>query len=1794
MNELVEDISGYTLKKILVEEGDWRWYEATKGEARCCIKLYSGENYPEAAALLNHESYILSLLNDSRIVRAIDHQIQKDHPYLLLEELLGISLEQFTSGRLFPIETVLSIVSQLCNIVALLHASGIQHGELSPRLFFIDPDTEKLQLIALNHATRIDQQQARILGRNLSNNIISYLAPEQTGYTINSFVDYKADIFACGVILYEMLLGQRPWSSSTSLEYIQLLISTEPLSPREIDPAIPQAVSDIVMLCLKKEPEKRYSSAAQLSKDLRDCQEQLHNHGIIFDTSFIEKDSHEELLKPSFLIGRSEEESFLYNSYQKVAQGRACCLLLIGETGAGKTALARSLLRPTALSGGYFLTAQFGPQQLHIPYLALNQALTELVYQILNEEPAKQELLKVKIFEALEGHGAVLTELFPTLEKLIGPQPKMRFLHSQESQTRQIILFKRLISAIATDQAPLILFLDDLQWSDPASMRLIKALIVDPLIEHVLVLGTCREEMLTTDHLNAILTEIKEENGVVIELPVKNLPKDDVATLIQTILPYSLAKIKIHAIADLLHAKSGGNLFYLLTLIQQLYEDGHLATKSTFEQIQLSCVGWTLDSLLMKKMDRIPTAARTLLALGAEIDNVIDLYLMSLATKISLPAILRALWPAALAGIITPCNNNYYQIEGSDEAADLPPFPRDNRITFSFTQNAFYNLAYNAVAETEKAKIHYTIGTAELKQASQEYLSLNIFEVVFHFNKALKLVNSGAEQLELAALNLEACRKAQAYVAHKTAYECITVARMLLPNESWSSNYDLTYAIYLESTTCAYLMKHFEQIEELSSIILSYARSILDKGRLYVVKINFYTNISQNQAALEQGAICLKLFGICLSSHPSKITLFCWLTRVRWLMRGKKISELAALPPMENEEHLFVMEALMALIAAAFIVDKELTSLIVLRMMEYTLRYGSCHQSFFAFSAYAGVIEIIFRDYPTAYEFAQLSLYMAEQTHDSAALSRANYTMAVIVNHWTHPLPSSRLYMDRCYFYGVTSGELVLLSFICMFYGFLDGEFFYNLDKAYHSVLAHKGLVLACKNKLALESFYVREGVINALTSPHFDGKDLNVVGFDEKDFLKRLQPDPELISAVQAYVAYKMIVLAVFGNYAEALDLFHATQTSRRAAIALITERLLNFYHSLALAALYDQAGFFEKISYRIQIFKNQRLMKWWTDCCPANNLHRYQLIEAERARIKGDRRRAAKLYDSAAIQAHKENQLMEEAIIQERAALFHASLGHKVAAKGYLFEAYRLYGVWGAISKLNMMTKNHTELNVENRKTREANAPSEMTLNKPNGFSPMAVDTAAVAASLDLYYQKKLPTILPSKLIEIIAADAGAGAIAFLVKRNGAWHIYQEKDPTEPLDGPIEENKATEKLLSDNPELFLPALYFSIRTGEQLLINETSLHPLTASLPSNSKIKSLLVLPIVENKNFHSVLYLENHLLPGAFSEKIIPSLQLLGLQLATAITNTSLHNQLTEVSGNLEVINKRLKDYSEELEKKIARRTGELEDKNRELQKSMYQLETMQKQVLQREKLAGMGSLAQGFAHEIKNPLNFINNFASLSREMLNDLEIEVESPTAKSNIKQLKQIMVEVVDEGQKADNIIVNMLRFSAPGSEQASNIDINELLKNYVSIIKMKFSQRYPNLSIEIHEHYSADLPHFTGLMRRLGQAIGIILDYSNNTLVANWEKEKNKNKSFIPQLFISTSLVNNAIILVIKINSIEVGKAEEPAAKTESFPLGIGLSMAKDIIVMEEGGKISFKSEGGYQEFFISLPLLA
>lgn len=283
---------------------------------------------------------------------------------------------------------------------------------------------------------------------------------------------------------------------------------------------------------------------------------------------------------------------------------------------------------------------------------------------------------------------------------------------------------------------------------------------------------------------------------------------------------------------------------------------------------------------------------------------------------------------------------------------------------------------------------------------------------------------------------------------------------------------------------------------------------------------------------------------------------------------------------------------------------------------------------------------------------------------------------------------------------------------------------------------------------------------------------------------------------------------------------------------------------------------------------------------------------------------------------------------------------------------------------------------------------------------------------------------------------------------------------------------------------------------------------------------------------------------------------------------------------------------------LEEKVNQRTHELQEKNVELTMTMDHLQATQTQLIQSEKMASLGQLTAGIAHEIQNPLNFVNNFSELSVELLEELENSGEKDTKEEIVGNLKQNLNKIVFHGKRADSIVKGMLQHSRASAAEKTSTDINKLVEEFFNLAYHGMRAKDPAFNCKMEKHLEAGLPHPAIIPQDISR---VILNIFNNAFYAVDERKKSEDSTYQPTVSISTALENRYIRISIRDN----GKGIPAAIKDKIFNpffttkptgsgTGLGLSISYDIIVKGHGGELSVESErGSFSEFIIKLPVL-
>ncbi|NQE34592.1 trifunctional serine/threonine-protein kinase/ATP-binding protein/sensor histidine kinase [Microcoleus asticus] len=1801
-----------------VETIIYRGQTPTDGPA-AILKVLKAE-YPtlEAITRLKHEYQIRQNLDSEQIVKAISLETFDHRLGIVLEDFGGESLAKLLERETLSLQANLNILIQIVKALQYLHFQHIIHKDIKPSNIIINSQTKQVKITDFGIATKLNKENPQFNNPNSVEGTLAYMSPEQTG-RMNRTLDYRTDFYSLGITLYEMLTGKLPFPSSDPLEIVYSHIAVQPIYPHQINSEIPVAISEIVMKLMAKNAEDRYQSAAGLLADLENCLHQLETTGQIADFMPGRLDILSQLLIPQKLYGRENQVNELLAAFERVRAGLANNLLgkpatleqnpppsgsselmlVSGYSGIGKSAVVNEVSKPITRSKGYFISGKFDQLKRNIPYASLIQAFNSLLRQLLTESALSLEIWRTKILTALGTDGQVIADVIPKVELIIGKQPEVPELAPVESQNRFNRVFKEFIRVFAQKEHPLVIFLDDLQWADSATLKLMQILITDPDQEYLLLIGAYRDNEVSPTHpLIQTVEEIEKTGTVVNNIVLQPLDLENVTELVTETL--NTCTEKVTNLAELIWNKTGGNPFFLTQLLQALYQDSLLTFKFNHVTNEGSQSGWywsideiqaigitdkSVVELVASRIEKLPEPTQEALKLAACVGDKFALDVLSLVSEKSANTTATELYSALQSGLILPLSDAYRIPLVFDRAESINLKLDTSRVSYKFLHDRVQQAAYSLIPEDQKQSTHLKIGQLLLQNTPPDKLEENIFDLVNQLNVAIDTISQPAEKMQLAKLNLTAGRKAKAASAYEAAVRYLRVAMELLPADCWQSQYDLTLAIYESTAEAEYLNINYEGSKKLVDIVVQKAKTLLEKVNVYQLQIQSYNAQNKLVEALYTGLEVLKLLGISFPQNPKPLNIVAGLINTKLSLGLKRIEDLANLPEMIDPEKQAAMRILSGILSSAVAVKPQLVPLLAFRMVKLCIKYGNSPYASIAYVFY-GVVMYKVGDISLAYQFGQLAIRMLDKFPSRSIKSRVYTPFGCFINHWKASVKSGLGDLKEGFKTGMETGELEYAGYSITEYCFKKLSIGEPLDLVEQET--GKYMKLMQQSQLEFAVHYISIGRQTALNLRGQAVEPCHLVGerFNEVKTLPILIESQSFFLVSLVYNA-KTQLNFIFRNYAEALENSRLFEKYEESVAGFYVVALNNFYFSLSLLALYPQAEKGEQKQNMKKVGQNQKNMKKWAVHAPMNYQHKYDLVAAEKARVLGQNTQAMELYDRAIDGAAKNGYIQEEALAYELAGEFYQALGKEIVSQAYLTKAYYGYIHWGAIAKVKHLESTHPFLAAQTRtiQTPTLDVTRTTTGNTTSSSLGELLDLATFIKSAQAINGEIVLEKLLTKLIKIILENAAAQKVVLLLLKNDILCIEAT--------GSFAEDKVT--LLPSIPvenrqDVPLSVINYVHRSQKHLVLdNATVAEPFKVdTYIQKYQPKSILCLPIIYQSQRRGIIYLENALTVGAFTAERVEVFKVLIAQVAIAVENAGL--------------------YARE------------QEKSQQLEKSFNELQQAQLQLIQGEKMSALGNLVAGVAHEINNPVGFISGNITEANAAVGDLishlklyQEEVINPSSKIAqdaedidleylIEDLPKMLGSMKVGCDRIRNISTSLRTFSRADTTRKVSADIHEGIDSTLMILQHRLKANQDRPLIQVVKEYG-NIPKVKCYLGQLNQVFMNILANAIDCF-----EEANKVRSFAeiglaPNIItIKTEMDDDNQTVVIKIRDNGRGIPKEILAhifdhlfttKGVGKGTGLGLSISRQIVVETHGGCLSCDSVVGEgTEFTIALPL--
>ena len=1778
------------------------------------IKTLTAE-YPslEEITRLKQEYQISQQLNLEGVIKVYSLEKYLHSFALILEDIDGESLKDILGNHSLSVTESLTIALQLAQALGELHHKQIIHKDIKPSNIIINLSKEQVKITDFSIATCLSRETHQPDNQSLLEGTLAYMSPEQTG-RMNRSIDYRSDFYSLGVTIYEMVTGQLPFNSNDPLELIHYHIAVKPIAPHQLNPSLPKAVSAIIMKLLAKNAEDRYQSTQGLQADLETCLIKLQQNSPIEDFKPGKLDQSSQLLIPQKLYGRTKEVTTLMNAFARISSGRGEIILVSGYSGVGKTSVIKEIHKPIVQQRGYFITGKFDQLKRNIPYAGIIQAFESLLQQLLTQTKEQIEIWKEKILTQLGENAQVLIEIIPEVELIIGDQPAVEALGATEAQNRFNRILKTFIEIFTQPEHPLVIFLDDLQWADSASLKLIELLMNDSDSQHLLLIGAYRDNEVSPIHpLMQTREKLQQKDIVINQVILEALSEEHVTQLVAETIKETPEKAK--TLAQLLFHKTGGNPFFLTQLLQTLQEEELLTFDfqqkcwqwDTTEIQKVGITDYNVVELIARNLQKLPSASQKVLKLAACIGNRFNLEVVSIINEKTATQTAADLWPALQIGLILPLSDAYKLPlvfeEISENSPQIPPQKNQNspKITYKFLHDRVQQAAYSLIPEAQRQKTHRQIGQLLLEHIPIEEREDKIFELVNQLNIAQELLNDPQEKEQLAQLNLIAGQKAKGATAYEVALEYFNVGLKLLPEDSWQNHYQLTLNLYIETVGAQYLNANFSMAQELSTVVLNQALTLLDKVRVYEIKIQYHIAQNQMQAAIETALPVLKLLDINLPSNPQPIHILLGLLKTKLTQGRRKIEDLATLPLMKEAKKLAALRILMSVIPATFVAMPNLFPLVIFNMVNLSLKYGNAPISSMGYGAY-GVIHCgVIGDIKGGYRYGQLTLKLLEQFEANSLKAQIYLAFNTFIRPWKEHIRETLEPLLEGVQSGIETGVIEDACYCATFYcGYLlvSGE---SLEIVNQKQSQYLELLVKYQQEYQIYHAQLWNQVVQNLQGKTENPAQLVGEIFNEVEILPKMKAAENNVVLFVTYVG-KLWLCYLFEDYQQALDNAEQAQKYLQAGPGNVYVALHNFYYSLALLEDYPNVGREGQKKYLEQVRVNQKKMKHWAMNAPMNYQHKYELVEAQRAKLLGNKDKAGVYYDRAIKGAKKERYLQEEALGLELAAKFYFENNREKLAQVYLTDAYYSYAHWGAKAKVQQLEEKYADF--FSRLLVTPTPQSEITLTNRttssisrDGYN--ALDLATVMKASQAISEEIVLEQLLHKLMQILMESAGAQK-GFLLLRSQEMSSQDEGSLLLAAEGQVEPDQVIVlpfTHVSKNSDLPISLINYVQRTKEIIVLNKAPNEGLFNRDPYIMKHQpqSILGLPIIHQGQLLGILYLENRLTQDAFTSDRLEVLSLLSAQASISLENALMYSSL---------------------EDKVTARTQELEDKNLHLKQTLQQLQQTQLQLIQTEKMSSLGQLVAGIAHEINNPVNFIYGNLSHTNEYLQDLlnlielyqqhypqpaieiQDEIETIELEFLVEDLPKILDSMKVGATRIKEIVKSLRNFSRLDEAEMKPVDIHEGIDNTLLILQNRLKAKPNHPTIEVIKEYG-QLPEVECYASALNQVFLHILANAIDALeMPNIDQLA---QAQIPTIWIRTEVVEDQQVFI-HITDNGTGMKEEIkkhlfdpffTTKPVGQGTGMGLSISYQIIVEKHNGKLECISNPGQgSEFIIQIPI--
>lgn len=1416
------------------------------------LKLLS--SWDEQAKHLRHKIERLKVLHDPRACTPLALESSDGVQFIVQPWFAGQPLNRwFGLQQSIKLGDFFILACALADTLQAVHEAGISHGGVKPHNILVQTGSLNLRLTDFITPLDIRDVSHFIYDPEFVRSTLAYTSPEQTG-RINYRVDISTDLYSLGIVFYELLTGQLPFFSTDPLELIHSHLAEEAAPLLEIAPSLPVTLGDIVAKLMQKQPEKRYQSAAGLLADLRRCQREFQASGSIAAFAVGQNDRGRRFIFISKMVGRVAERQAITQTYREVMEGSFRSVFISGLSGIGKTRLIQELQKPLVKNRGYFTSGKFDQYQKNIPYSSLIQALRNLMRTLLTESDDQLHQWRDKILDAVEHNGGVITDVVPELVFIIGPQSEPPHLPPVEARHRFNNLFGRFLSALASEDNPLVLFIDDLQWCDTATFEFLQNLFANHR-EHpfLMFIGAYRHNEVDTAHpLSKLVRSIKEDIGPLMEIRLDALPAADCHEMVAYILDSPL-QTTAHLAEFIAHLTEGNPLFVSESLAW-LYNEGLLSTgedhhwRWDMQSIRGTKMPPSVVELFSAKVKKLPANTLQILNYCACMGNRFNADDVTMVLDLRIEQLFDHLKPVLNLGLLL-----------------------ENKADLQFVHDRVQEAVLRQVDSHTRPGIHWRIGNRLLAAVAPgtDLESLdNLFTIAAHLNRGCPAKPDPDTAYWMVDINYHAGNNALDALAGDAANEFFLNAHNYLPGDCWKHAYELSFRVYQRLAKTELMCGRYARSESLLNQLIDHAQTDLDKAEALAEQTTSLSSFGNFNKAIETANRGLAYFDKAIPADAETARL-----RMQQLMeaienQGDVWNKILNMPFTHERrskiELAFYAELIPDLYMCGLVPQLYLSAA---QSTLHCLEGGMDESVIYSFSIMGLNLGEQGR-YEQAFRYQDLAHDLCAKYPDTFGATRGmNGIVWCNMHSRSHPADIVD-YAHKAIQSGKNCGDLYNA-------GLSYGPLMWNLiaqgkNLRWVEEAAEECLHFSRKNQL---SFSV--GLAEAVLAGWVNTMKPGASNIDMQSTLRTWEEN-HYVAAAGSYYTLLGFAQYYLGYHAAAAQSLQQVERYLQGMTDNVLKRLwfaFRILNRLRLGKLCRASD--------AEIAPLLAQLETWAQLGPLLKPY-LAFVYGELARCRSDYREARNLYlDALALSLAQNYGLLSGHIYEALADLMHQHpLGD---AELYYGEARRHYRLCRADAKNNRLQERHLYVSPETgtRSSRDHLPSSTLPSLDINYLMKSAL---ALSAEIDL---SQLMRKIMAAVLESSAAQHGY----LLIKQNDELMVAVEQH----VDKKYTIHKQHYNV--DKVKNICRAIVnYVLRTHEKVVLSNAAAEGDFQNAPEVQTLglRSVLCLPVIKQTQLIGLLYLENRLSEGVFTAEKIAMTELLTAQAAISLENARLLEQ------------------------------------------------------------------------------------------------------------------------------------------------------------------------------------------------------------------------------------------------------------------------------------------------------------